>query len=269
VLFHLDLGALSSKLLSDIEDELHVSTSQAELIRAEYMRREKSIPKDWYSLSRPSNLFAYQQRQRDLLKLLSDEHLTPLEGKTIVDIGCGSGQQLLDLVSWGARLEDLAGIDLIDTRVARACMRLGNRVGEDNRGPDLRIGDASKLPWGDGVFDIAHQNTVFTSILDSETKHHVAAEIVRVLKPNGVLLWYDFLVDNPRNPHVKGIGAHELRSLFPECVVRLKKITLAPPISRRLAPASWIAALVLEKLTIFNTHYLAVIRKSDRVAPRH
>jgi hypothetical protein len=48
----------------------------------------------------------------------------------------------------------------------------------------------------------------------------------------------------------------------------LKRITLSPPIARRLAPVAWTAALLLEQLALFNTHYLGIIRRrGDAVAP--
>ena len=101
-----------------------------------------------------------------MLKLLGDEGVAPLEGKRILDVGCGDGQQLLDLVSWGAERAQLAGIDLLEDRVARASTRLGGGSNQGGAGPDLRAGDASRLPWPDESFDIAHQSTVFTSIID-------------------------------------------------------------------------------------------------------
>jgi hypothetical protein len=48
--------------------------------------------------------------------------------------------------------------------------------------------------------------------------------------------------------------------LFPNCTYEFHKITLAPPLARRIVPISWILALLLEKLKIFNTHYLVAIR---------
>jgi ubiquinone/menaquinone biosynthesis C-methylase UbiE len=188
--------------------------------------------------------------------------LIPLAGKKILDVGCGEGQQLLELESWGARRGDLAGIDLIETRLGHARVRLGGIAFEGAPGPDLRVGDASKLPWPDETFDIAYQSTVFTSIVDDGMKRAVAAEIVRVLKPAGALVWYDFLFNNPQNPNVKGIGVREIRSLFPGCSVRVKRMTLAPPLARRLVPITWIGSLLLEKLVLLNTHYLGIIRKA-------
>jgi SAM-dependent methyltransferase len=239
-----------------------VTVGEVDRIRAEYSRRDQSIPRDFYSVSRPPNLFAHQQRSRALLRLFVRECLTPLAGKKILDVGCGDGQQLLELEIWGARRGDLAGIDLIETRLDHARARLGSGTLQGAPGPDLRVGDASKLPWPDETFDIAHQSTVFTSIVDDGMKRAVAAEIVRVLKPAGALIWYDFLFNNPQNPNVKGIGAREIRSLFPGCSVRVKRITLAPPLARRLVPITWIGSLLLEKLVLLNTHYLGIIRKA-------
>jgi ubiquinone/menaquinone biosynthesis C-methylase UbiE len=101
-----------------------------------------------------------------------------LGDKQILDVGCGSGQQLLDMESWGARRENLAGIDLIASRVSYACSRLCTLPAGINPGADIRVGDASKLPWPEATFDIVHQNTVLTSILDDGMKKAVAAEML-------------------------------------------------------------------------------------------
>src|SRR5947208_3097463 len=79
--------------------------------------------------------------------------------------------------------------------------------------------------------------------------------------PGGLILWYDFRFNNPRNPHVRGIGAVEIRDLFPACPLKGKRATLAPPIARPVVSLSWDLGLVLEHLPFLNSHYLAVIRK--------
>jgi ubiquinone/menaquinone biosynthesis C-methylase UbiE len=236
-----------------------ITAAEADRIRAEYERRERVIDADFYSLTRPANLFAHQQRARALLDSLRRERLLPLDEHRILDVGCGEGLQLLAFEQWGAAAKHLAGIDLLETRIARAARRFGGPERGDR--PDLRTGDASVLPWPDDTFDILHQATVFTSIQDASMKRAMAGEMLRVLKPGGVLLWYDFFVDNPANPHVTGIPAGDIRRLFSPCAVRLRRVTLAPPVARRLVPITWLGALMLEKLAILNTHYLAVIRK--------
>jgi hypothetical protein len=85
--------------------------------------------------------------------------------------------------------------------------------------------------------------------------------MLRVVKPDGAILWYDFHVNNPRNPDVQGINNREIVRLFPNCRIDLRRITLAPPLARLLAPYSLLICYLLERLLVFNTHYLGVIRK--------
>jgi hypothetical protein len=83
--------------------------------------------------------------------------------------------------------------------------------------------------------------------------------MMRVVKRNGLILSYDFWL-NPSNPQTRGLRPDEIRRLFPGCRFEFHRITLAPPIARRLVPASWLLCAFLEKLKIFNTHYLVAIR---------
>ena len=90
--------------------------------------------------------------------------------------------------------------------------------------------------------------------------NRVAAEMLRVLRPaTGAILWYDFWF-NPTNPDVRAIRAAEIRALFAGCDVTIQRITLAPPIARRLVGVSWLLCALLERIGILNTHQLALIR---------
>jgi SAM-dependent methyltransferase len=222
-------------------------------IRAEYERRRKEIPADFYSWGRPTNLFFDTQLVRDCITGLKQEGMFPLEGRRVADIGCGAGRWLLEFAQWEAT--NLHGIELDEARLQRARARLSSNA-------DLRAGDARFLPWAANSFDLVSQFTLFSSILSSSVKQQVAAEMLRVLKPGGVILWFDLRINNPRNPNVRGIPADEIRSLFPNSPVRLRRVTLAPPIARLIVPISWVAAEILEKIPFLRTHYLAVIRKT-------
>ena len=103
---------------------------------------------------------------------------------------------------------------------------------------------------------------MFTSILEAEMKQQAAKEMGRVLKAGGAILWYDFLFDNPRNPDVKGIRAREIRELFPGFEITLRKITLAPPIARKI-PLGSLPTLypLLGALPFLRTHYLGLFVK--------
>ncbi len=222
-------------------------------IRAEYKRRGRSLPPDLYGLNRPVNLFSHCQTIRRLIATLVREGGFPLDGRVIADIGCGRGTWLTEFLQWGAEPGKLCGIDLDDERVQVARQRVPSG--------DVRIGDASRLPWADASFDLQTQFTLFTSVLNMDVKRQIASEMLRVLKPGGLILWYDFRYNNPRNPNVRGIDAKEIRSLFPSCLIKLEKVTLAPPIARAVVPLSWVAGLILEKVPLLRTHYLGVIRR--------
>jgi len=223
-------------------------------IRAEYERRRKEIPADFYSLGRPTNLFFDTQLVRGCIASLKHEGMFPLEGLSVADVGCGAGRWLLEFAQWEAT--DLHGIELDEARLERARARLSSTA-------DLRVGDARFLPWAPNSFDLVSQFTLFSSILSPSVKQQVAAEMLRVLKPGGLILWFDLRIDNPRNTNVRGIPAGEIRSLFPNCPVRLRRVTLAPPIARLVVPISWLAAEILERIPFLRTHYLAVIRKTS------
>ena len=83
--------------------------------------------------------------------------------------------------------------------------------------------------------------------------------MMRVVKAGGLILSYDFWL-NPTNPQTRGIRPSEIRRLFPGCRFEFQRITLAPPIARRSVPISWLLSAFLEKLSLFNSHYLVAIQ---------
>ena len=221
-------------------------------IRAAYKKRPEADTRySWFS---PGYQFEVQERERRLLALLQRYDCGNLESRKILDVGCGTGGWLRDFIKWGARPENVTGIDLLADRVSKA-RRLCS--------PAVRIecASAAELPFSDGTFDLVLQSTVFTSILDQNLKRRVAAEMMRVVKPGGFLLWYDYHVNNPWNTDVKGVKRREIKRLFPGCRVDLQRTTLLPPLARFLAPHFYLGCYLLEKLSLLNTHYLGVIRK--------
>lgn len=221
--------------------------TEADRILEELRRREREVAADFYSLDRPANRFLRQGQERALLKAL--EEIGLLTEKRVLEVGCGSGNWL-EMLKGAA---SLFGIDLDPGRAARAAARFP--------GADIRSGDASRLPWESGSFDIVLQSTVFSSILDSDMRRAVASEMLRVLAPGGAILWYDFFVNNPSNSHVRGVRRREIEALFPGCRVALSRVTLAPPLARRIVPVSWRLAALLESLRVLDTHYMGVIRR--------
>jgi ubiquinone/menaquinone biosynthesis C-methylase UbiE len=223
-----------------------------ERLRAEYARRHQDTAgRDRYSLFHPGQLFMIQQRQRALLALLRQEGYTSLANKRILEIGCGSGGVLREFLWYGATPAFLHGAELLEWRLTEAKTVSPNL--------SVALADGQHLPYADASFDMVAQFTVFSSILDEQVKASIAAEMRRVVKPNGLILWYDFWT-NPLNPQTRGVRKAEIRTLFHNCHLSFNRITLASPLARWLGQYSWLACYLLESLRLLNTHYLAAIR---------
>ncbi len=201
------------------------------------------------SLFESGYLFTIQMRERAVLKLLASHGYGDLQAARVLDVGTGTGTWLRDFVRWGAEPSHLFGVDRDGERVAMARRFCPASV-------TLECGDAAQLGYGDGMFDIVVQSTLFSSVPERERRRAIAGEMVRVRKPGGLILWYDMRVNNPWNRKVRGIGKAELRALFPGERIAARRITLAPPVARRVA---W-GASILNGLAPLRTHYLAAIR---------
>ncbi len=171
-----------------------------------------------------------------------------------MDVGCGPGVWLQKFLEWGASPEKLFGVDLMEDRIARARQDLP-------QGVTLNLGSASQLNFPDENFDLVTQYVVFSSVLHAPTRNEIAKEMLRVLKPGGHIIWYDFFRNNPWNSDVRGVKKNEIRELFPQCQFHFEQLTVAPPLTRKmsaLAPALYPA---MASLKVFSTHYLAFITK--------
>ncbi|HUR96090.1 MAG TPA: class I SAM-dependent methyltransferase [Gemmatimonadales bacterium] len=228
-----------------------MSRAEEARVRDVYARRATG---DRYAYSNPAHLFMMQERERATLALLARECLLPLAGRSVLEVGCGGGQWLQDLVRWGAEPHRVHGVDLLRERVAQA-------RGVSAPGVSVLQGGGSTLPFAAAAFDLVLQATVFSSILDPAVRREMAGEMARVLRPGGALLWYDLRVNNPRNPDVRRITREELAALFPGWASTLDRVTLAPPITRVVAARSAMAAQLLATLPWLRTHYLGVLRK--------
>lgn len=224
----------------------------AELI-SEYERRDRTVAESLYAPHNPGYLLMSQARERVSLQLLRAAGAFPGPGTPCLEVGYGRLGALGTLVSWGVPAADLHGIEMDPRRAAAAQAALP--------GADLRVGDARRMPWADGRFGLVVTWTVFSSILDDAARQAVATEIVRVLRPGGALLYFDFAWNNPGNPHVRGVPSAEVRRLFAGLDGTIRPATLAPPLARLVAPRSWLLATALDSLPFLRSHRVAVLKK--------
>lgn len=205
-----------------------------------------------YSALLPVNQCIRQERERVLCALLRAHLKTPVADARVVEVGCGHGGNLLDFVKLGFDPAHLLGNDLIDSRVEQARRSLPAAV-------TVQGGNALELDIAPGSMDIVFQSTVFTSLLDAQVRTDLATLMWRWTRPGGAVLWYDFAYNNPKNPHVRGMPLKEVRALFPEARIDVRRLTLAPPLARRLPAALYGPVNTL--MPLLRTHLFCWIEK--------
>ena len=216
-----------------------------------YARREAG---DRYSLLRPEVWQTVQERQRAMLGLFADAGLHEPAALRLLEVGCGAGGNLLELLRLGFVPAHLCGIELLPERAAQARAVLPAAL-------RLIEGDALRADIADASQDIVFVSTVFSSLLDDAFQQRLAGVMWRWLKPGGAVLWYDFAVDNPRNPDVRGVPLARVRALFPHGRLTARRVTLAPPLARLVC--AWHPALytLFNALPLLRTHRLCWIAK--------
>ena len=227
--------------------------NEVEKIADRYERR-KAIVGDRYARFNPEVIAGTQERQRALVSLLKAQGISGLAGVDVLEIGCGSGSNLQELLLLGAEPEYLVGNELLPERAAQARRMLPQAV-------RIFPGDASLLPFDEASYDIVYQSTVFSSILDDGLQCRIADAMWRWVRPGGGILWYDFTFNNPSNPDVRGVPLKRLNALFPQGRISTRRVTLAPPISRRVVRLHPKMYGVFNALPLLRTHILCFIQK--------
>ncbi len=227
-------------------------------LRDEYKRREQNAGNTKkYALKNEAYKFLIDQRRKSIRELLENSERCDLQGKAILDIGCGKGDAFRDLIESGAQEERYVGIDLLFDRLHLAKKEFPQSI--------FICCDAQDLPFPDLSFDFCLQFTAFSSLLDNTIKQRMAMEMLRIIRHAGFILWYDFLW-NPTNLHTRGIALREIFHLYQHCTIRHQRITLAPPIARIVIKLSLKSCELLEQLRIFNSHIIAIIQPNEKPA---
>jgi ubiquinone/menaquinone biosynthesis C-methylase UbiE len=206
-----------------------------------------------WSKDNAGNRAIVDERNKALLMALASSGYPPLDQLRILEIGCGRGDVLADLVKLGARPENIVGVDLLEDRIQDGKSAHPNL--------DLRQANATELPFPEGSFDLVLLYTVISSILDLKMATRVCKEAERVLRPGGAVAWYDMRRKNPSNPNIRPIEHSEIRSLFPDWSVNMRSLTVLPPLARKLGnSASWLYP-ALSAASMLHSHLFGLIIK--------
>lgn len=176
-----------------------------------------------------ANEYDTQRRVEIVFDELLRDH--DLRGRSLLDVGCGTGWFSAGATRRGARVTSL---DIGSRLLARTRERCGSRP---------VAADACDLPFGDGAFDL-----VISSECVEHTLDPIAAvrEIHRVTRPGGLLLvtvpnrvWHfaatlaNWLQIRPYDGYENWIGWGEMRRLMDDLearVLEMRGFHLLPPV---------------------------------------
>lgn len=112
-------------------------------------------------------------------------HVQP--GEAVLDVGCGTGQLVLDVARRVGHVGQVAGIDPGTEQIARARTKAARR----GLSVEFQVGVIEQLPFPDQTFEVVF-STLMMHHLPAPLKRQGLAEIARVLKPAGRLVLADF-----------------------------------------------------------------------------
>lgn len=220
-------------------------------IRDAYARRELTADAR-YSWFNAAHRLAVQERERAVIDVLGRHGMRTLSSARVVEFGCGSGFWLREFIKWGCAPQHVTGVDLLPDRIAEARRLCPSGV-------ELICANAAEAQLVPHAYDIVLQSMLLTSVLDPALRVAVARAMRRAVAPGGLILSYDYHLDNPRNPDVKALSKRDLRMLFPDCRIEVRRLTLAAPLARPLAAHAAPLHALCVRIPWLRSHYLAAI----------
>lgn len=151
--------------------------------------------------------------------------------RNVLDVGCGGGADLYQLIRIGCRVDKITGIDIQEERIseARRIYPTANFV----------VADAAEMTFVDSTFDVVFESTMFATLPDDNLSGKIAREMIRVCKPGGFLILVDWKVPKFNDTSYKALTRARLHKLFNlgnQVVLRgVYHGALIPPVGRFLS----------------------------------
>jgi SAM-dependent methyltransferase len=213
--------------------------------------RDRARARRW-DRGNPGNRRAAEERLERLRGVLRSVGLWP--PARLLEIGCGGGGVLEEVVDGGVPVERVVGVDLLASRLPRTGV-----------GAALACADGRSLPFATGSFDVVLLYTLLSSVPDDRIAREIAAEAARVVRPGGAVACYDLRISSPRNSDLVAVSPRRLEALFPGWAATSETLTLLPPLARRLGVATRRLYPVLVRVGALRSHRLTVLRRPSSV----
>ena len=116
-------------------------------------------------------------------------------GESVLDAGCGPGDDLFDMVEHVGPGGRLVGLDASEVMIAEARRRAAQR----SLPITFEVGEATALPFPDATFDVCRAARLLEHLPDPRG---ALSEMVRVTRPGGRIVVFDFdwdtlIIDHP------------------------------------------------------------------------
>ena len=227
--------------------------SEANEIIERYKRRGKKDKANFYNITTPSCMINSLEKENHTIRILAKNFGCDFINKKFLEVGCGTGTNLCNLISWGVNPENLFGNDIFEPSLQTARQRLPQTV-------TLQQGNFLDCSYDNQSFDVILFSTVLSSILDEDFQIECLKRSYNLLKPNGIVLLYDFQFDNPWNKDLKGINLKKLKQAVPWSRSVFSRVTLCPPLARKLENLPALIR-ILTACKVLNTHVIGFFKK--------
>lgn len=219
------------------------------------MSLEEQIINQYSKRSVNSNLYAgghyvdhVQKEIKETIGAFLNQEFKKFENLSLLEIGAGNGTNAEIFLNIGFKIQHICFNELLPERISAIKSNYPNNTVFEGNAIEIDINKQ---------FDVIFQSTVFTSILNKVDREKLAQKMLSLLNPNGIILWYDFIYNNPKNKDVRKVDVKELKLLFENSSnIYYKKITLAPPIGRKVKKF-----YKLFNVPFLRSHILAIIKK--------
>ena len=119
-------------------------------------------------------------------------------GQRVLDAGCGTGADVVDLAHRVGAGGTVVGVDISEALIGEARRRVAQAEGIEAT-VDLVVGDSQRLDFDDESFDAVRSERMLMHVPDAEA---AVGELVRVTRRGGRLAVFDFdwdtmIVDSP------------------------------------------------------------------------
>lgn len=101
----------------------------------------------------------------------------------VLDVGCGSGSSLKQMMDIGFPPGQLYGIDKTEEDIEKGKKEFPNI--------HFRCGNAQITEYDSSFFDLVFESTMFI-MLDNNTSQNIACEMMRIVKPKGYIMLIDW-----------------------------------------------------------------------------